>query len=90
MAIAVEFGLVEPFDNDTLDFALGVEWAMFRARLLAGGMFSQLCLAENATRLSDLAGRHDRFCEHSPVCGGWHRIFIGGLKSSASREPESK
>ena len=84
-----EYRLVESFDIDdgSLDgltnnecFALGVEWAMVRARVLAGETFTRLCLAPNSERLSALAERHGRFVEHHPHSEGWSQIFIGSCR----------
>jgi hypothetical protein len=78
--------LVEPFDIDdgTIDglssqlcFALGVEWGNFRARIIAGEQFTDLCLSANAPRLAALAERHGRFVEHHQQCDGWSEIFVG-------------
>jgi len=41
-------------------FALGVEWAMFRAQMSTGRPFVTLCLPENRTRLVKLVERYDR------------------------------
>lgn len=77
-----EYALVEPFDFDDPAFALGVEWAMFRARLLKGDPFATLCLSDNAERLCAMVERHGRFCEWSHLCEGWARIVVGDFKES--------
>lgn len=84
-----EFGLVEPFeiDNGELSgiapeyaFSLGVEWAMFRAKLLSGGRFTMLCLPENRERFVRMAERHRRFVEDRPTaCVDWFQIWVGDL-----------
>ena len=80
------FDLIEPFDVDdgsladfgpALCFALGVEWQLFRERLLAGGRFVNLAMSEGVARLSQMAERQGRFVEHHPVCDGWAMIVVG-------------
>jgi hypothetical protein len=80
------YRLVDTFDIDDGSlrgltkeqcFALGVEWALFRDRIISGELFSDLCISENAPRLSILAERHGRFVEHHIVGEGWSRIFVG-------------
>ncbi len=79
--------LVEPFDIDDGSlanvspqeaFALGVEWAMFRERLMANVPFHALCLANNALRLEKLAERNGRFseCRQTPT-HGWMEVWVG-------------
>jgi hypothetical protein len=81
------WGLVEPFDTDdgSLDginsgecFALGVEWQRFLDRLKEGKRFTDLCLANNAARLSKMAERHRRYVEYRPATTpGWAEITVG-------------
>lgn len=72
--------LVDPFDCDDLAFALGVEWEMFRQRIKSGRPFTELCLSDNAVRLSAMAERHGRFSEwHPSDTAGWAVITVGGL-----------
>jgi hypothetical protein len=74
--------MVEPFDTDDLPpepeyaFAMGVEWAAFRQRLLAGHTFEDLVLDANADRLCAMAVRHNRYAEIQPAGEGWARIFV--------------
>jgi hypothetical protein len=91
-----KFELVEPFETDNgsladlapeVCFALGVEWATFRQRIIAGERFTDLCLSANAPRLVALAERHGRFVEHHHECDGWSKIFVGST-SYPSDEPE--
>lgn len=82
-----EFGLVEPFDIDDgslkgvsaeYAFALGVEWEMFRQKLLGDKPFTMLCLPQNAARFVKVAERHKRFVEDRPnVTPGWSEVFVG-------------
>jgi hypothetical protein len=81
------FRLVEPFyiDNGLLKnvtpeyaFALGVEWAMFRAKLSTGRPFVTLCLPENRARFVRMAERNRRFVEDRQVTSGeWTEIWVG-------------
>lgn len=82
------YDLVEPFDIDddgSLDgvspkegFALGVEWLMFRRRLLSGQPFKVLCLSNNAARLVKMAERHNRFVEDRGTgYEGWREVWVG-------------
>lgn len=82
----MEYELAEPFevDDESLAsataaecFALGVEWAMFRAKLKMGRPFSDLVMEKNAGRLARMAERCQRFVEHYPPCDGWCRITVG-------------
>ena len=81
------FGLIEPFETDDLSctpdcaFALGVEWEIFRQKLLAGGRFTDLVLNENARRIEAMCERHDRFVESHPIVDGWTEIIVGGEKT---------
>jgi hypothetical protein len=82
-----EFELIEPFDLDdgSLEevtpkyaFALGVEWSLFRQKLLTGKPFTVLCLPENRSRFVDMAERHNRFVEDRQTgCVGWTEIWVG-------------
>lgn len=69
-----EFGLVDPFENDTLDFCLGVEWEIFRQRLKDGDNFMMSIHAENAERLARMCDRHQRYNETlpCPIVEGYH------------------
>ena len=92
--------LVFPFDVDNGSlgkvspeeaFALGVEWAMFRARLENGQPFTDLFLANNAARLEKLAERLGRFSEARASAHGWTEVWVGTLTSGcAPPESESK
>lgn len=88
------FELIEPFDTDDgslngvspeLAFALGVEWAMFRQKLLLnekGGAkpFTELCLEANEQRFLKMVERHGRYCESRPTDRpGWKKIWVGDL-----------
>jgi hypothetical protein len=82
----ISHGLVEPFDIDDgelqnfapqMCFALGVEWQMFRERLAEGKAFTELFLAPNATRLTKMAERAQRFVEARPELEGWVLITVG-------------
>lgn len=85
--ITTDWGLVEPFDTDdaSLDgispaecFALGVEWQRFLDRLKQGKRFTDLCLANNAARLSKMAERHRRYVEYRAASTpGWAEITVG-------------
>jgi hypothetical protein len=89
-----EFELVEPLDtakgsmkgiSAEYAFAMGVEWHIFRQRLLEGKPFTTLCLPENAARLVKMAERHSRFVEDRQIgCVGWTQIWVGDTISSAS------
>jgi hypothetical protein len=81
--------LIQPFgiDDESLEplspaecFALGVEWQMFRSRLESGKPFTILVLANNADRLTKLAGRSQRFVESRPASDGWAEITVGGYR----------
>jgi hypothetical protein len=81
-----EYGLIEPFEVDggELDglrpqeiFALGVEWEMFRRRLVSGHPFTVYALSNNAGRLNKLAERSGRFVETRPAKEGWSLITVG-------------
>ena len=83
-----KFSLVEPFDVDDgsvedlsgeYTFALGVEWQLFRQKLLNSERpFTTFCLPENAARLVKMAERHKRFVEDRPnVAQGWTQIYVG-------------
>jgi hypothetical protein len=79
-----ECGLIEPFETDDLAnsdaefaFALGVEWAMFRKRLLDGSRFSTLVIDKNAGRIVRMVERHGRFVEHHHFYPGWVKIVVG-------------
>jgi hypothetical protein len=89
-----EFGLIEPFETDNgslktvtpeYAFALGVEWAIFRQRLLVSDKpFRVLCLPENRERFVRMAERHKRFTEERrTACAGWFEIWVGDLISFA-------
>jgi len=88
------FGLVEPFDTPKgsmkgisaeYAFAMGVEWHIFRQRLLEGKPFTTLCLPENSARFVKMAERHSRFVEDRQIgCVGWIQIWVGDSISSAS------
>jgi len=89
-----DYQLAEPFDIDggSLDglsnqqcFALGVEWATFRNRILSGEQFTHPCLSANATRVSMLAERHGRFVEHHVHSEGWSLIFVGADRSNLNK-----
>jgi hypothetical protein len=79
------FELIEPFEtsgslgglSDEMCFALGVEWAMFRAKLATGVRFSDLVICHNADRLVRMVERQRRFVEHHPHCDGWTEIIVG-------------
>ncbi len=83
-----EYGLVEPFDCDDPMFCLGVEWQMFRQKLMTGHPFSETIHRDNAERLSAMCVRHGRFCEVQPcpIVEGfaddhfddWRSIVVGG------------
>lgn len=97
---STEYGLVEPFGTDggslagistEYAFALGVEWHMFRQRLLKTSKpFTIWCLAANAVRLVKMAERHCRFVEERRTgFDGWMEIWVG-TRLSESSAPESK
>lgn len=85
------YGLIEPFDCDDPQFCLGVEWEMFRQKLLAGSPFTEMVHRDNAERLAAMCDRHNRFAEVQPcpVVEGfdekhfddWRTIVVGGIKS---------
>src|ERR1700683_1558727 len=82
-----ELGLVEPFEtgdgslrgvNAEFAFGLGVQWAMFRQKLVRNVPFTTLCLAENRGRFVRMAERHGRFVEDRPTTWpGWVEIWVG-------------
>lgn len=85
-----DYRLVESFDIDdgSLDalsnkhcFALGVEWAMVRSRILAGELFTEVCRTTNVERIVALAERHGRYVEHHPSGDRWSRVFIGASRA---------
>ena len=79
--------LVDPFEIDDGSlanlspqevFILGVEWAMFRARLEDGKPFRELCGANNAQRLQNLAERFGRFSEcRGTYIHGLEEVWVG-------------
>ena len=80
------YQLAESFDIDdgSLDvlskqqcFVLGVEWATFHARVLAGEQFVGVCHSSNAPRLSMMVERNGRFVEHHVHAEGWSQLFAG-------------
>lgn len=86
-----EYGLVEPFECDDPVFCLGVEWEMFRQKLLStDDGFSEMIHRDNAARLSAMCERHDRFVEVQPCpivegfaddhFDGWRTIVVGSKK----------
>jgi hypothetical protein len=84
------FELTEPFETDdgSLDgadadlcFCLGVEWAMFRQKLLSGRRFREVAISKNADRLVRMAERQGRFVEHHPYADGWTEIIVGDYLS---------
>jgi hypothetical protein len=85
-----ESELVEPFeiDDGSLNglaphyiFALGVEWEMFRQRILTGTPFTVFCLPENRTRFVRMAERKNRFVEDRQTgCEGWTEIWVGDYR----------
>lgn len=83
-----KYTLVEPFETDDgsmaevtpeYAFALGVEWAMFRQKLLnEKGPFRTLCLPQNRQRFVRMAERHKRFVEDRQTpCASWFEIWVG-------------
>ncbi len=86
------YKLVEPFEIDDgslrsvtpqYAFALGVEWLIFRQKLLTGEPFKMLCLPENSVRFVNMAERHSRFVEDRQTgCVGWTEIWVGDAISS--------
>lgn len=82
-----DFSLVEPFDIDNQElnglslqecFTIGVEWQMFRQRLLSTDQpFTELIHNINSARLTSMVERHGRFVECSPCAVGWDIIFVG-------------
>jgi hypothetical protein len=82
-----QYGLIEPFETEDLAgatpdmaFALGVEWEIFRQKLLAGDRFSDLIHDGNAQRVVRMVERHGRFCEHRPFSPGWAEITVGDYR----------
>lgn len=80
------FELVESFDTDdgSLDgadsqlcFCLGVEWAMFRQKLLSGRRFRMVAISKNADRLVRMAEKQGRFVEYHSLSEGWVEIVVG-------------
>jgi hypothetical protein len=78
------FGLIEPFETEDLEgastdlaFALGVEWAMFRHRLLNEGRFIELVISQGSKRLVRMVERHNRYVECHPYSDGWDQIVVG-------------
>jgi hypothetical protein len=78
------YGLIEPFETEDLmeasadlAFALGVEWAMFRHRLLNEGRFTELVISHGSVRLVRMVERHNRYVECHPYCDGWDQIVVG-------------
>ena len=80
------YGLIEPFETEGLSedaafaFALGVEWEMFRQKLLRGGRFSDLVIDRNADRIVRMVERHGRFVEHRSFYPGWAQVTVGDSK----------
>lgn len=74
---STDYALVEPFDCDDIHFTMGVEWFIFRQRLLTGKPFTAIVLDGNCARLMALCERHNRYCEDRPVCDGWREIWVG-------------
>ena len=77
-------GLVEPFETEDLAgadaefaFALGVEWAMFRATTQDGGAVHGPCDSTRRDRLVRMAERHGPFVQHHPHCDGWDQVIVG-------------
>jgi len=83
--------LVDTFDIDDGElaglsvqesFVLGVEWMRVRT-MLVGDLwpFSQTIHTANAERLTALATKYGRFCEHhKTTVEGWSVIHVGGRK----------
>jgi hypothetical protein len=80
-----KYELIEPFeaDDDSLAgltpeqcFVLGVEWAMFRSKLLERTPFKEVVIADNAVRLASMAERHNRFVEVKPIGEGWAELDV--------------
>lgn len=83
------WGLVDPFDIDNGElvdisvqdaFTMGVEWATWRVRILAGEPFTDLCLTPNAARIVLMLERHGWYCEERHPIGwaqGWSQIWVG-------------
>jgi hypothetical protein len=81
------YDLCEAFDVDAGElrglsqeecFALGVEWALFRQKLLTGRPFVDLCIKHNAARLVKMAERHGRYVEDRPsTTPGWSEVWVG-------------
>jgi ABC-type Zn2+ transport system substrate-binding protein/surface adhesin len=87
--VSDEYGLLEPFDTKDLAgadaelaFALGVEWELFRQKLLAGEPFTDVVLLENIERITRMVERHGRFVEWHHFCKDWAKIIVGGEKTS--------
>lgn len=89
-----EYELVEPFDIDDgslsnltpeLAFALGVEWAIWRAKISGQAVKTDYCLGPNANRIIKILERHHYFCEDRPIsmevygkaCAQWRQIWVG-------------
>lgn len=78
-----EYGLIEPFPTDCVQFALGVEWELFRQRLRSGEPFSALVTTRGADGIIAMCERQRRFCESNPVEGleeYWTQIRVGNYK----------
>jgi len=80
-----EYALVEPFPSDDLQFALGVEWAAFRQKLLTGEPFSGFVTTVGLPGLVAMCERHNRFCESylwpdPQLKGDWSMLIVGGEK----------
>lgn len=82
-----EFGLVEPFgiDNGELDnferhqcFVLGVEFAMFRQKLLENhSAFTDMVCDLAPERIVAMCERHGRCVETREKFDGWVSIWVG-------------
>lgn len=84
-----EYELVEPFDIDNGElrgvsaekaFCLGVEFYMFRQRLVDEDRFHDYVCKENAKRLQRMAERHGRFVEYHRYDDQWCKMFVGDVK----------
>jgi len=75
----IEYGLVVPFGTDDPEFASGVEWELFRQRLIAGEKyFTTYCMPRNTHRLVTLCEHYNRFCEsRKDTYPGWDEIWVG-------------
>ena len=75
--------LVEPFPTDNLQFALGVEWEMFRQKLVLKEPFSALITTQGVAGIVSMCERQGRFCESNPLKGYenyWTEIRVGSTK----------